>query len=179
MSAAAPKRDQKKGRTPKLTTAVIASMETFIEQGLTWKDAALLSGTTDNTVHKWRQRGNEDIEAGKENTRYAQFVQRLALAEARLMQKASLAVVVASKDSWQAAAWLLQRRRPEEYGQKVKSEVTGEDGGPIPVQAVPVTVNLNVKSSETIEFTEGQPEEEDEDDIPPEPESPATDVDGE
>lgn len=162
MSTTPPKRDKKTGRTPKLTVAVMKSIETHIEQGLTWKDAALLSGTSHNTVHKWRERGQADIEAGKENTRYAQFVQQLALAEARLIQKASLAVVVASKDSWQAAAWLLARRRPEEYGLRVKQEVTGEDGGPIPIEAIPVTVNLNVQSAESIEFEIGtdEPDEE-------------------
>lgn len=162
MSDTLPKRDQRKGQTPKLTAEVIKSMETSIEQGMTWKDAALLSGTTQHTIHKWRERGNADLEAGKDKTRYAQFVQRLALAEARMIQKCALAVIVACKDSWQAAAWMLSRRRSDEYGPKIKQEIGGEDGGPIPIEAVPVTVNLNVQSAERIEFEIGtdEPDEE-------------------
>lgn len=40
------------------------------------------------------------------------------------------------KKSWQAAAWLLERRRPEDFARLVKTELTGADGGPIELESL-------------------------------------------
>ena len=46
----------------------------------------------------------------------------------------------AAKDgTWQAAAWKLERRYPQEYGKTVQ-EHQGKDGGPIQVREVVVNM---------------------------------------
>lgn len=57
-----------------------------------------------------------------------------ALAAARWLDQIEQA---ASDGNWQAAAWKLERRFPDVYGQpKVRHEVTGPNGGSIPVEFV-------------------------------------------
>jgi len=43
---------------------------------------------------------------------------------------------------WSAAAWLLERRFPDEYARTVRSEVSGPDGGAIVVDSSPTDVLL-------------------------------------
>ena len=40
--------------------------------------------------------------------------------------------------AWQAAAWLLERRFPSEYGRPQRVELTGEGGGPVQVESTEV-----------------------------------------
>jgi len=84
-----------------------------------------------------RRRGEEE-DAGD----YAALVAILEKAEGDAITR-NLAIInkAAHDGTWQAAAWWLERRYPQEYGRMVKSiELTGKDGGP--VQAVSASVDI-------------------------------------
>ena len=56
----------------------------------------------------------------------------------------------AAKDNWQAAAWYLERRYPEDYGRREqhKLEHTGPRGGPIQTEKMQDISKLSVKERE-------------------------------
>jgi hypothetical protein len=66
---------------------------------------------------------------------FVEFVDAVEKAEATMVQAALAQIVRAAQmpQHWTAAAWLLERRFPETYGRR-SVEVTGKDGGPIPVE---------------------------------------------
>ena len=101
------------GRRTKLTDAVQEKVCEYIRQGLTYEVAARAAGISESTFYRWRERG-ESARSG----RYREFWEALkraeAVAELRLVQR----VHAASKDTWQAAAWILERRHPDRWGRK-------------------------------------------------------------
>ena len=44
---------------------------------------------------------------------------------------AAARIHAASQTTWQAAAWLLERRYPDKWGARHRLEHTGKDGGPV------------------------------------------------
>jgi len=54
-----------------------------------------------------------------------------AEAEAEAEYSAIIAREAAVPKNWQAAAWWLERRHPQDYARRERVEMTGKDGGPI------------------------------------------------
>jgi hypothetical protein len=80
--------------------------------------AAEFAGISKDTLFAWIKRGKRDIRAGRD-TVYAKFAagQEQALAHAEVHSVA--AIRAATKENWQAAAWLLERRHPDRWGRHV------------------------------------------------------------
>ena len=104
------------GRPTKLTPKVRDAICEGIRLGMTYKHAAMAAGITERTFYHWVERGKNGDEP------YAQFLQALSGAEAEGIRKNLDAIQGASEKDWRAAAWLLERRHPAEYGRR--EEVT-------------------------------------------------------
>ena len=88
-----------------------------LRAGATIEHAAEAAGIHRDTVHEWR-------------TRYPAFADRIKEAEGAGVL-ASLRVIrgAAEGGTWQAAAWLLERRYPAEYGRRAVTVATSVQVG--------------------------------------------------
>lgn len=105
-------RSRRKGRPTLLSEATAKVLFEAIERGLPYKQAAGLAGISYDTFNRWRIKGRT-YEAPQE---FCDFCDRLELAQAKAVD--SLVETVrkaASKGDWKAAAWMLERRHPEEW----------------------------------------------------------------
>jgi transposase-like protein len=121
-----------------------------IELGLTYQQAAQVAGIDETTLHRWKRQG-EKAKSGK----FRQFYQAIKKAnvKARLVllerigktgeggeivkttseihdAKGNLVRRVITKKEmppvWQASAWILERRFPDEFGRKAKPQLSDE-----------------------------------------------------
>ena len=107
----------KVGRKTKLTPEVQEELAKIIGAGHTHKSAYEYVGIDQNTFYRGMKKGEfGDIIKRAESKAKIGFVER---------------VKKASEDTWQAAAWMLERRWPDEFAQKMKQEIIGQNGGPI------------------------------------------------
>lgn len=107
------------------------------------------AGVSKDTFYRWLNQGSahrKDRASGakltQDKARLADFsdVIEKATAEAELGDLAT--IKQASASNWQAAAWRLERRHPTKYGNRMRTEVSGPDGGPI-VQEVKTDMDLS------------------------------------
>ena len=101
------------GRRSKLTPEVQEKICNYVRQGLTYEIAARAAGISESTFYRWRERG-EKARRGK----YREFWEALKKAEAEAEQVLVQRILDASNDTWQAAAWILERRHPERWARK-------------------------------------------------------------
>ena len=131
----------KLGRSTKLTRDLIDSICTYIENGMTNKDAANLSDITEDTLYRWLREADEKDSQGKPLPgRKLQIELKQAIEKSKATFKAYhvRTIIQASRKTWQASAWLLERKFPEEYAsadrafimsaQKAAMERTEDDG---------------------------------------------------
>ena len=85
--------------------------------------ASQVAGISRSTVYKRRDRSKG-------------FAAAMHEAEGEALDAIELAVHRAALEGdMQTARWLLARRRPEKWGDRSKVEMSGPDGGPIPVES--------------------------------------------
>jgi hypothetical protein len=112
------------GRPSKKNHEVIVGIIRDVSLGLPLKEAAHRAGVHPATLRRWRSQ-DEAVDQAVEAARAA-FVQR------------NLEVVQqAAANDWKAAAWLLERRRPEAFGRRQVVEAS--------VEAIPVVDVLTGK----------------------------------
>lgn len=104
------------------TPAMIEKVAFAVSSGMGWAEAARACGIGVRTLRDWRHRGQTDPKS-----RYGTLVKRLEQAEAEFERTHLETIAAASKKSWQAAAWLLERTRPERYA-LIKRVETGPPG---------------------------------------------------
>jgi hypothetical protein len=124
-------RDLRVKKSPELLAEILQT----IRDGQPITRAARLCGVNPDSVHRWR---NEDPEFGE------------ALEEALEFQIAVLVrrVDQASDTDWKAAAWRLERLRPDEFGAKREVSVTTQSNGIAEVIAMIEQTNDSVKPAE-------------------------------
>ena len=99
-----------------------------VENGGSNVDACSICMLNPSTFYAWLNRAQEDIALGKKSI-YVEFSNRLKVAESKC-KMAHLAVInrVALKgDTWQASAWLLERKFPKEYARTDRIAVAKEE----------------------------------------------------
>jgi transposase len=101
------------GRHPKLTEDVQAKILQAIATGATRRTAAAFAGIGERTLYTW---------LASDRSPFRQFRQALLLAEANATILMIGAVRNAASTSWQAAAWWLERKYPDEWGKKDRIE---------------------------------------------------------
>lgn len=95
---------------PKYTPEVQATFCRELANGVPVWVAASRAGLADRTVRLWRQKGR----AGEEP--YATFAAAVKRAQADAVAKFAGVIETAAVDTWQAAAWWLERRHPGDWG---------------------------------------------------------------
>lgn len=104
-------------RPTKLTTELQGVICCALAGGNTRATAAGLAGIGERTLYRWLERGEEDSDDDCE-TEFRQFWQAVKKAEAEAVEKHVAIVRNAAPRSWQAAAWWLERRYPDDWGRK-------------------------------------------------------------
>jgi len=95
------------GRITKLTPELQAKIVKYAAKGIPRCKIAGLVGVHPGTLSEWCQRGRE----GKKP--YAEFNEALKRAESRSIAVDLETIRKASKQTWQAAAWRLERLHPD------------------------------------------------------------------
>jgi hypothetical protein len=109
------------GRRSKYTPEVEQRILQAIELGATYELAASYGGITFETFRVWRK------------TKPA-FSEGIKAAEGKGAIKWLAKIEAAANDHWQAAAWKLERRYPNDYGKTVQEQQhTGKDGEPFSI----------------------------------------------
>lgn len=117
-------------RTTKCTKAVVEAICLALQDGLPFESACEFGGISKQTGYDWLKRGNNGEEpflTFSDAVKKAQAIGEYALVH--IVQSASV-------KSWQAAAWLLERRFPDRWGRK----------------QAPVELNLTVQDREDLEI---------------------------
>jgi hypothetical protein len=106
------------GRPGELTAKSVKAIFGALEVGLTFEQAARRGGISRQTFHTWRTRGKRDRDAKVESV-YSLFLDALedALAEAEAKMLRSI-----FDSGAKGAMWLLPRRYPRKYGDKIVIE---------------------------------------------------------
>jgi hypothetical protein len=110
------------GRPCKLTPEVQQKICDLIQAGNYDYIAAQAAGISVDTFYLWKREGEEAIRAGKEDN-YFKFLKAIKNAEAK-REAASVARVVADP-SWQATMTYLERRYPERWSKRDRTDVSG------------------------------------------------------
>ena len=106
-------------RPTKLTPAIAAKLVLAIRVGNYASVAAKSVGIDQSTYYDWLAKGRED------KAPYAEFAVAIqkAEAEAEAATVARIQLAEAAPNTWQAAAWWLERRFPDRWGRRDRLEV--------------------------------------------------------
>lgn len=108
----------RRGRRTKYTPDVVDRIEQALQLGASYRLACLYGGISEDTFGRWRDKKPE----------FAEIVARAeGIGAVQLLEAIDAA---ASAGNWRAAAWILERRYPEEYGRRVH-ELRGSEGAPV------------------------------------------------
>ena len=122
------------GQRTKLTPELQEALCEHLRQGLYLKTACALVGIDVATVDQWRQRG-EGTEPTRPGTAlHVAFVDAVEKAKAEAVKHHVGIIREAAVDSWQAAAWHLERTQPALYGRVWRD----------PQPATPSTTQVNI-----------------------------------
>jgi len=132
----------------KLTPAVQEKFLTAIRQGNFLTAAAGVAGVNRRSIYRWKKQGEAEREEGR-NTKMVKFVDALELAEA----EAEYLLVNKVMETDRGALEILKRRFRENWGDSIKAEHTGKDGGPIASHTTgSCTLNLTTNMPDTSPF---------------------------
>ena len=71
----------------------------------------------------------------KAERKFLQFLNAVEKAQAGSDIRMVALISKAAETQWQAAAWRLERKNPDQWGRKQQLEHTGKDGGPVALAA--------------------------------------------
>lgn len=112
--------DQKVGRHTKLTPERQAKIVQAIRANNVVIKACQYADISEPTYYDWKKRG----ETGEEP--FSEFLKAIKKAEAEAQVRTVAIISKASEQSWQAGAWLLERRDPDNWGKKERYDVSHE-----------------------------------------------------
>ena len=145
------------GRKTKLTRAKINEAANLVKSGNYAVIVCQYLGIHESTYYDWINRGKDDEQSG-ERTLYSEFSKAIKSAEAEAEVRNVAIIQKAAKDTWQAAAWYLERKHKSRWSAMHQMEHSGKDGGAIKVEYD--LDKLSVKELEQIEsILEGSADE--------------------
>ena len=141
------------GRRTTLTPEVQDDLVKIIQIGNYYATACRYVGVPESTFYRWLERGEKEIvriveleqkndDGGKKHKEvkpdkhemiYVEFWEDIKRADATGEVSAVLKVKSAFGESWQAAMTFLERRHPEGWRRKDRTEITDGDGNPVQV----------------------------------------------
>ena len=111
--------------TPDRHTAILQA----ILAGNYAETAARYAGVTSATFYNWMNRGR-DAKSGL----YMEFFDAVENAKAQAETRDVALIERAANETWQAAAWMLERKFPDRWGRRERTELSGPGGGPIQME---------------------------------------------
>jgi transposase len=112
-----------RGRPTKLTHQVRTILSEALEKGMPITEACQLAGIGERTYYDWKARAEK---GGAKNATYSAFFADLAEARARGHEVLLDTIRESAVTDWKPASWLLERTRPELYGQTLTVRVQAE-----------------------------------------------------
>lgn len=100
-------------RPTKFTKPTVDALLAGILAGLPYHLAASAAGISETTFHDW-QRGKLPRNADKQLK--AEFLEASTRARGESARRFAALISTAAKDDWRAAAWMLERRFPRDFG---------------------------------------------------------------
>jgi len=132
-----PEQGKKPGRKSLLTPDVTDAVVRLLKAGNYLNQTARYLGLNPTTLNSWRNRGNELMSSGKELDEYEQMFVDFAVAVEGAKAEAEIRAVEvirrAMPKDWRAATWYLERTNNKDWGVTQRTEVSGPDGGAIPI----------------------------------------------
>ena len=113
-------------RPTKLTPEVHEIIINSVKAGMTYRLACVRVDIDESTLYRWLTAGETQVRG-----RYCEFRKDFQRAIADSAEVLLNQIRVKTYDDWRAAAFILERRFPDDYGKR--TEVTGKDGGPVKV----------------------------------------------
>ena len=124
-------------RPTRLTKLLIEQLATYIENGNFAQDACKLADVSEAGYYKWLATGRAILEGEIEKTRAnaltVELVEAIKNADAKFKAYHLSNINRASRTTWQASAWMLERRFPEEYGRRAENSVKVESEGAVTI----------------------------------------------
>lgn len=145
------------GRTPEFEKGDVKQrLLEALAGGNTVEAACNYAGVTEAAFYQWTRKGKAalaKIDEGKEpdpiDLKYVKITEEIRKAQASAEIRAVALIQKASLDSWQAAAWWLERHRPKSWGRVYRHEVSGGD--------TPVEISLEEKRQAVLESLQQLP----------------------
>ena len=109
----------------KISRKLTHTVAEAIRQGYPNRFACTVAGIAERTYYRWRKRGEEILDAGyacetQMDEACLYFYFQTERAHADYVHMLTGIILEAAEQDWRAAAWLLERRFPEEYSRGVK-----------------------------------------------------------
>lgn len=121
------------GRPTKLSAEITAKVCDDLRAGHSVSSACASAGIHQASYFGWMARG----EAGER--RFVEFFDAVTQAKADGARQLEAVVRKSAMDDWRAAAWMLERRLPDEWSKR--TEVTGKGGGPVQAEVTVARVD--------------------------------------
>lgn len=121
--------------TPEVTEIVCRELRL----GLSIASACAAAGITKTSYYEYHQRAGE-------GTPFSVFAAATTKARSEGTRGLEHTVRKAAVGDWRAAAWMLERRAPEDWSKR--TEITGANGGPIEAQIVVAPALLDALADE-------------------------------
>jgi len=117
-------------RPHKFTPETVDLLLKGIRAGLPYHLAAEAAGVSETVFYEW-QRGR--FPRGADKDLKAHFTEELTRAKGVSAARLMSLINGAAAEDWRAAAWILERRFPKDFGKQLL-ELSGPDGGPMQVE---------------------------------------------
>ena len=114
-------------RRTKLTPETQAKIVKALRAGNTRRVAMLYANISEPTFYSWMKRGREGEEPFRE------FLEMVKSAEAHAEVRNVAIIQQAANETWQAAAWWLERKRPDDWGRRQRMDIATSDDHPMEV----------------------------------------------
>jgi hypothetical protein len=114
------------GRPLKLNDEITERICSNLRLGLPYLLACKSSGICYDTFNEWVKKGK----LGEEEI-YVNFLEKVELAETDCAKECMKSIKAYSLETWAAAAWLLERRYPREFGKQERIDVDSKQSGEI------------------------------------------------
>ncbi len=114
------------GRPTKLTKELVESVELAVKAGNNFDAAAAFSGISRRTFYNYIRQGRDDIAADR-TTPHSELVERIEVAAGTAETRMVAIIATAATKHWQAAAWWLERKSPDKWGQRQRRDGMSSD----------------------------------------------------
>jgi hypothetical protein len=132
-----------KGRKSILNLKLQREIGKNIKLGMPLKFAAEAAGITETTFYNWMARGEKEKKG-----QFFEFFEYIKQCQSTAVQlHLKLITKAATKGNWQASAWILERRHPEEFGRRDNLNIKSKNEN----ENLNINANFELQAPEEIE----------------------------